>query len=986
MTDDPAQRLMQAMALHHAGRFTEAESIYREVLQADPKRDEVMHLLGVLLHQRGRSNEGIELIHRAIGRNPSVAGYHLNLGIALAQMSRVEEAMESTRRALSLAPGDAQAHFNLAAMLEMLERFEEAVASYRQAIAIQPQFAAAHNNLGNVLHRLGRFGEAETAYRQSLRFRPADQKTQKNLGRALHDQGRLAEAAEQYHRVIAAAPSDAEALTNLGTVLASERQYDQAISHYEKALSIQPDDALAMTNLGNALKETGRVGEAIEWFRKSWATAPDARTGDCLMIALHLDPASSPQQIAQEHQRWEDAFAKPVALTRRFYSNDRKAGRRLRIGYVSPQFGDQIVGHCILALLANHDHHCFEIFCYSDTRRPDWMTEKLRQWADVWRNVVGLSDEAITAMIARDQIDVLVDLTMHMERNRLLAFARKPSPVQVTWIGYPSTTGLHAIDYRLSDRFLDPPAPDGGAGPDELYYTERTLRLPNSYWCYTPLEGLPPAGDLPVVINGYTTFGCLNSFNKVSGATLELWAAVLRAVEASRLLILAPQGSARQRVLQQLAAHGVDPARVGFLDRQPRRQYMDLYHQIDIGLDTIPYNGHTTTLDSLWMGVPVVSMTGSTAVSRGGLSILSNLGLAELCASTPDRFVQIAGDLASDRPRLAELRSTLRQRMSRSPLTDGPRFARDVESCYRSMWSSWCESTTPAISRGGSPALQPTDKTRFHILIVQPPNNPYPAAFYDVARLLELSLRSLGYEVSGGRNTPDPAATNIVLGYQILDRPPDGSWIPFQLEQLYTHPRTAKWLEILAQASHIWDYDPSNIEFLRSRGITNVTHVPLGFHPGLRTIVPKPAEIDVLHYGTVTVRRRTILDDLAKRCRVRSLWTVYGGDRDELIARSKIVLNIHNYEDSVFEQVRVSYLLNNGKCVVTEDSQYNPYREMAVSCRYEELVERCLSLLANDAQRERIAAEGARKFEAMPMSQILAAALQFMPPTTALTC
>jgi predicted O-linked N-acetylglucosamine transferase (SPINDLY family) len=684
MTGDAAQLFREAIAHHQAGRLERAEAICRGILQSEPRRDDVIHLLGVLLHQRARSEEGIELILRAIELRPSAAAYHVNFGSALAQLGRIQEAIASTRRALELSPGDAQAHFNLGGMLEAVERTEDAVACYQNAVAIQPGFAAAYDNLGNALHKLGRFAEAETAYRRSLDLRPADLKTHKNLARVLHDQGRLAEADAEYRRVISNYPTDAEVYSNLGSVQASDRKYDDAIRLYRQALEMRPGDALTMTNLGNALKESGRLDEAIQWFRKSWATTPDPRTGDCLMIAIHLHPDFTPPRIAEEHQHWEDAFARPVAPVGNSYPNDRNADRRLRIGYISPQFGDQIVGHCILALFENHDHEKFEVFCYSDTRRSDEMTERFRQMADVWRNVVGVSDEALAAMVRQDQIDVLVDLTMHMDRNRLLVFARKPAPVQITWIGYPSTTGLHAIDYRLSDRFLDPPAPDGGPGVNEPFYSERTILLPNSYWCYRPLEGLPAASEPPSLRNRFVTFGCLNSFNKISDLTIRLWAGVLKAVEGSRMLILAPRGSPRERVLSSFEQHGIRADPVGFLYRKPRRQYMELYHQIDIGLDTFPYTGHTTTLDSLWMGVPVVSMTGTTAVSRGGLSVLSNLGLQELCGNGPETFAEIAANLVRDRDRMTKLRSTLRQRMADSPLTDGRRFARDIESIYRS--------------------------------------------------------------------------------------------------------------------------------------------------------------------------------------------------------------------------------------------------------------------------------------------------------------
>jgi predicted O-linked N-acetylglucosamine transferase (SPINDLY family) len=294
-------------------------------------------------------------------------------------------------------------------------------------------------------------------------------------------------------------------------------------------------------------------------------------------------------------------------------------------------------------------------------------------------------------MIRQDRIDILVDLTMHMERGRLLAFARKPAPVQVCWLAYPGTTGLTTIDYRLTDPHLDPPH------AIDSYYSEHSLRLPDSFWCYDPLTNSPLVNLLPALTNGYIRFGCLNNFCKLNDATLQLWARVLKRVEKSRLLLLAPEGSARERVVQTLADAGVSAEQISFVSRQPRSTYLEVYHHIDIGLDTLPYNGHTTSLDSFWMGVPVVTLVGTTVVGRAGKSQLHNLALLDLIAHTPEQFVEIAAKLAGDSARLSQLRAMLRAKMEQSPLMDSTRFARNIEAAYRSMWHKWCQ------SRNGGP-------------------------------------------------------------------------------------------------------------------------------------------------------------------------------------------------------------------------------------------------------------------------------------------
>ena len=337
-----------------------------------------------------------------------------------------------------------------------------------------------------------------------------------------------------------------------------------------------------------------------------------------------------------------------------------------------------------LPLLESHDHGSFEIFCYASTRAVDAVTDRCRAQADVWCDARGLSDEQLASAIRRDQIDVLVDLTMHMSDNRLLVFARKPAPVQVAYLAYCATTGLDAMDYRLTDPYLDPP------GGDERFYSEQSVRLPETYWCYQPPKETPPVGAPPALEAGQVSFGSLNNFCKVTLPTLATWARLLQAVPGSRLLLHAHAGSHRDRVRAFLAEQGIAAGRLTFVDFLATADYFGVYRRIDVALDPLPYGGGTTTCDALWMGAPVVSLAGQTAVGRGGVSILSNLGLPELVARDGEQYVQIAASLAGDLPRLSQLRAGLRDRMRKSPLMDAPRFARNIEAAYREMWRRWC--------------------------------------------------------------------------------------------------------------------------------------------------------------------------------------------------------------------------------------------------------------------------------------------------------
>jgi predicted O-linked N-acetylglucosamine transferase (SPINDLY family) len=718
-----------ALQHHQAGRVQEAEQLYRRVLAQQPEHIDAMHNLGVLAHQTGRNSIAVDLIRRAIVLRPDFAEAHSNFGSVLTDMGQLDEAIAACRQAIALKPNLPGAHSNLGNALRDKGQVDEAITAYRQAIALRPNLPEAHCNLGNVLRDKGQLDEAIASLRQALAYRPNYAEAQYDLGNALRDKGQLDEAMAAYGQAISLRPKFAEAHNNLGGVLMDKGQVDEAIAAYRQAIifncnlpeaqsnlgialkdqgqldeavaayrqaiALRPDFAEAHSNLGIALADQGRLDEAIAACRQAIALKPNYAEGHSnLIFTLHYHPAYDAQAIAEEQRRWNRQHAEPLRKFIQSHCNDLSPDRRLRIGYVSPDFRDHAVGRNLLPLFQHHDRRQFEITCYAHVLRPDAMTRQFQQNADGWRNVVGLSDEQAVKQIREDRIDFLVDLALHTAKNRLLVFARKPAPVQATFAGYPGSTGLSTIDYRLSDPYLDPPE------MDESVYSERTIRLPDSFWCYDPLDsGGIPVNSLPAQETGVFTFGCLNKFFKLNEMVLALWARVMRQVENSRLLLLAPPGSHRQRILDRFSQEGIASARIEFAPRQSRAEYLKLYHRIDLGLDSFPYNGHTTSLDAFWMGVPVVTLVGQTVVGRAGLSQLTNLGLPELIARTPDQYVQIVAELAGDLPRLAELRRTLRARMEASALMDGPRFARNVEAAYRQMWRIWC-------ARGGNSSLQ----------------------------------------------------------------------------------------------------------------------------------------------------------------------------------------------------------------------------------------------------------------------------------------
>jgi predicted O-linked N-acetylglucosamine transferase (SPINDLY family) len=653
---------------------------YRSALRVDPARADVQNDLATALAMQGRLDEAISAFQQVLQLDPNNAGAHNNLGNALRIQGRLEEALPHFREALRLNPNFAEAHHNLGIALLHLRRPDDAVASFQQALRLKPTYMAALDSL-----------------QQALKQCPNHAEGHNNLGNILFKLGRLDEARACYEQAVCARPTLAEAHGNLANVLCMQGFVDQAVAAYQQALLLKPDYADAHSNLGNARRDQGRLDDAIAGYQQARRLKPDEQVYHAnLLGTLIYHPHYDSRAIYEEHCRWQRDHALALAPAQPSFANDPSPDRRLRIGYVSPDFSGHVVGRNIWPLLRNHDHGQFDITLYANLARGDPMTEQFQKCADHWSPIAGLPDQRVADRIRQDGIDILVDLAVHTLGNRLLVFARKPAPVQVTFAGYPGTTGLSTIDYRLTDPYLDPP------GLSDAWYAELSYRLPHSFWCYDPQSEEPEVAPLPALSKGFITFGCLNNFCKVNDEVLQLWARVLGAVPTSRLLLLSKEGSHRQRTLDFLARQGVPAERVEFQSGKPRREYLALYHNVDIGLDTFPYNGHTTSLDSFWMGVPVITLVGITVVGRAGLSQLTNLGLEELAARAPEDFVRIAVDLAGDRAKLQTLHSGLRERMRRSPLMDALGFARGIEQAYRTMWRQWCDrgrSRTPSTAR-----------------------------------------------------------------------------------------------------------------------------------------------------------------------------------------------------------------------------------------------------------------------------------------------
>jgi predicted O-linked N-acetylglucosamine transferase (SPINDLY family) len=686
----PASSLQEAFEIalthHQSGRLQQAAELYRQILGEDPQHAGALHYLGVIAAQSGEKAAAVELLRQAVKLSPDTAEAQHNLGSALKDNGDLDEAIAAYRRAIALLHDYPEAHNNLGKALSAKGLMDEAIAAYREAIALRPDYADAYNNLGRVLLVKGQARDAAASFARAADLDPSSADAHYNLGLVLHDNGHFDLAVTAVERALQLRPNYAEAHCQMGVSYFDRMLLDEAIAANRRAIALNPGYAPAHNNLGNGLKDIGHLEEALAAYRESLALEPKATFAHSnYLLALHYAPGVDPMAIADEHRRWNQQHAAQFTTTFT-HTNERDPDRRLRVGYVSPDLRGHAVTRFLLPILANHDRDACEIFAYANVRKPDATTDRLRKYTDGWRSISGLSDDQAADLIREDSIDILVDLAGHTSEHRLLVFARKPAPVQITYLGYPDTTGLTAMDYRLTDAHADPP------GLTERYHTEQLIRLKPCAWCFRPKA----AQSLPHRKNGPITFGSFNTFAKITQPMLELWSKILLAVPGSGLLLKCTAlGTATlpKEVRERMGAMGIAPERLELRGRvRSDEEHLALYGRMDIALDTFPYHGTTTTCEALWMGVPVITLAGASHVSRVGVSLLNNVGLPELVAETTEDYVRLAAALAHDLPRLRGLQSTLRQRLERSPLMDGARFARNVEAAYRDVWRSWCQS------------------------------------------------------------------------------------------------------------------------------------------------------------------------------------------------------------------------------------------------------------------------------------------------------
>lgn len=668
----------EAQAAFKGGDIERAEMLARKA--ADAGETDAHALLARILSHTG-DFEGAEThAQTALDHRPDDAVTMAYLGAILMARGRTEDAVAAFLRAVELRPADAILLNEYGNALAAAGRAEQAVEALRKAVKQRDDLPEIHNNLGNALRACGRSSEAAGCYKQALKLRPLYPEALNNLGVLMQEQGNVDTAIDAFRQALALAPDNALVHTHLGAAYAAKGALTEAVTAHREALRIDPELAAAHNNLGIALKDQGLLGEARDAYARALEhDAENAEVHSNLLMCLSYDPAMDGPALLERHRGWAARHETPGSAE---FDRAFDPERVIRIGYVSPDLWTHSVAYFVEPVLEHHDHKRFHVTCYADVERADATTERLREHVDRWHDTASLPDGELFEMIRSDGIDILVDLAGHTGGNRLAVFGRRAAPLQVSWIGYPATTGLTQMDYRVSDPWADPP------GATDTWHSEKLLRLPEGFLCYGPPQDAPlPAsgrGDRPL------TFGSFNNLSKVSDAVIELWSALLLECREARLLLKSRQladDSVRKRIVSAFQLNGIEEERLDLRGRLAAREHhLALYDEVDVALDTFPYNGTATTCEALWMGVPVITLAGQLHAGRVGASLLHQLDLTDWIAQSPEEYVSLVLSVAAQPPE----RRILREWVAASGLTDAAGFTGRFEDALRGIWRERC--------------------------------------------------------------------------------------------------------------------------------------------------------------------------------------------------------------------------------------------------------------------------------------------------------
>ncbi len=717
---EAARDLETALAYHNQGALEEAQKIYRQILQQDPEHSDALHLSGIIAYQIGKNNIAIRMITRAIRNQPENPYYHTNLGSIFQSDGQYDKAAACYHKAIQIKPDYAAAYYNMGNVKSAGNHYEEAIHWYLEALRIIPDHPDACYNMANSYKKLGTYDLSILWYEAAIRIRPDHAESFNNMGNVFAALNKWEKAMECYQKAVVIFPDYPEALYNLAHGFQYRGKIKEAVSLYQKALVMNPEYAEVYNNIGNIFKDLGMISDAVICYRKVLSLKPDFleainNMGTCFLnmgqhdeaekqyrMALALMPSSSTaysnllyslnfqegldeNQVFKEHWTWgmkQSETVKPMELPKSVIC---PTDRCLRIGYVSPDFRDHSVACFIEPLIIGHNRSLFQVICYSDSSITDSVTEQLKSRADQWRDICGLSDISVAEMVQQDRIDILVDLAGHTANNRMGLFAQKPSLIQLSYLGYPNTTGLSAIQYRITDSWADPP------GMTDHLYTENLIRLSSGFLCYQPRVENSINSKVQTSSNGTVTFGSFNQRAKITPHVISIWARILSQVPHAEMVLKSKvyqDEKVQKQIMEDFSRHGIAHGRIRFLKYQVSdADHLNSYQNIDIGLDTFPYNGTTTTCDALWMGVPVITLAGKIHVSRVGVSLLSSVNRMELIADSEDEYVQKSIALGKNPEQIQKYRNSLRPAMLGSSLMNRQKFCDTFEKALKEIWN-----------------------------------------------------------------------------------------------------------------------------------------------------------------------------------------------------------------------------------------------------------------------------------------------------------
>ena len=674
-------KVRTAVGRFAAGRAGDAEALCLEVLQSVPDHVQALHLAGVAAYVQGQVGAALGRLERAAALAPDDPAVHSNRGLALQAAGRADAAADAFRRSLALSDV-ASVRYNLGNALRDAGQVKEALDAYRDALDRDHRHAGAHDGAGLMLQQLGRDDEAVAAFDRALAIDPNFVGARINLGNSFLSLDRLADAEQAFRMALAIDPRSTKALGNLGLTLREGGDYEGAAAVLGEALKLDPRYAKAWSHLAMCLRALGRIDDALAALENARTLSPKDPVPHTMIIgALSSHPAATEETLFGELRRFARTFADPLAPASPPQPRAPDPDRPLRIGYLSADFRTHAAAHVFGSLITDYDRASFEVFCYANDAREDHVTARFRDAATAWRPIMGLSDTVVADGIGADGIDILVDLSGHTAGNRPLVLARKPAPIQVTGLGYPLGTGMAAVDYLFSDPITMP-------AETRRLVAEQVWDLPCAQ-AYIPVVEAPPVAPGPAGRNGFVTFGCFSRLVKVTPAALALWAEILGRLPDSRLVMkdeLLDHGDRRAEVERAFTDRGVDPARLTFHGRTGPVKHMAAHGAVDLTLDPFPLGGSVTTLESLWMGVPVLTIRGHTVQSRLSASILEAVGLPEFIAEDAQGLLDLAVSWSGMVNELSNHRSTLRDRVGSTFVGNSSIFVRTIEEGYREMW------------------------------------------------------------------------------------------------------------------------------------------------------------------------------------------------------------------------------------------------------------------------------------------------------------